>query len=363
MRIIQVVPNFPPSIGGVQNCAKELSYGLAKKGHDVIVMTSDCRSGENKLIGGDNIKINYLKTIWVAHTPIIPSLFVRLLVIPKNSIIHLHISKAFIPEIVYLISKIRNIPYVAHFHLDVGPSGIFGFLLPFYKNIFLKRILRSAAKVIVLNSNYIKVIKEKYGIQKNVFVIPNGVSDRFFWLRKKRNLSKPVNLLYIGRLSVQKAIDRLIRALPLLKNKAVLHIVGEGELETELRKLVLTLKLKNVIIEGPKKGEALLEFYRRADIFVLASRQEGLPLVLLEAMASGIPVIASDVVGNHEYVGAAGILVSPQTPEKFAGEIDRLIDNKSLYEKLAQEGIKKSQKLNWPKIIHKFEKVYSQVSK
>ena len=120
---------------------------------------------------------------------------------------------------------------------------------------------------------------------------------------------------------------------------------------------------KNVKFLGSKNYKELASIYNLADIFVLASRQEGLPLVLLEAMASGIPVIASDVVGNHEYVGAAGILVSPQTPEKFAGEIDRLIDNKSLYEKLAQEGIKKSQKLNWPKIIHKFEKVYSQVSK
>ena len=68
-----------------------------------------------------------------SNLPIIFSLFWKLLAIKKNTIIHVHVANAFIPEIVFLISKIKRIPYVAHIHLDVDPSGFFGFLLKTYK--------------------------------------------------------------------------------------------------------------------------------------------------------------------------------------------------------------------------------------
>ena len=363
MKIIQITPNFPPSIGGVQNCVKEISLGLSKNGHEVFVFTSDEGINGNHVNYFGNIKVNYLKTFYFAHTPIIPSLFFKLMAVQKDSIMHVHISKAYVPEITYIVSKIRNIPYIAHFHLDVGPSGSFGFLLPFYKNIFLKKVLMSAAKIIVLNKNYKKIMSEKYGIEKNVVVIPNGVSKKFFNLRKKKNVGKPANLLYVGRLSVQKAVDRLIMAMTYLKNKAVLHIVGDGELKNQLKSLIIKLKLKNVFLEGPKKNNELLKYYKSADIFVLSSLQEGHPLVLSEAMAAGIPVVASDVMGNHEYVGDTGILVNPPAPEKFAGAIDNLINSKALYKKLVRKGIKKAENFTWTKIISKIERVYSQVSR
>ena len=74
-------------------------------------------------------RVHYLKSIEFAHTPILFTLFFRLLVLPRHSLIHLHVSHAFAPEIVYLISKLKGIPYIAHIHLDVDPSGPLGFLL------------------------------------------------------------------------------------------------------------------------------------------------------------------------------------------------------------------------------------------
>ncbi|GAI84343.1 unnamed protein product, partial [marine sediment metagenome] len=116
MRIIQVVSYYPPYVGGMQNVTREISERLAKKGHQVEVFTSDIGCKKGKLRSTKNLKIHYLKSYEFAHTPIIPSLFFRLLKLSKNSIIHVHVAQALVPEVVCLVSKIRKIPYIAHIH-------------------------------------------------------------------------------------------------------------------------------------------------------------------------------------------------------------------------------------------------------
>ena len=154
MKIVQITSFYPPHLGGMENVVKEISENSAKRGHQVTVFTSDIGCKKDKLISTKNLKIHYLKSFEIAHTPIIPSLFFELLKIPRDSIMHLHIAQSFTPEIVSLVSKIRKIPYVVHIHIDVRPSGKLGFLLPLYKKVFLKRVLRSASKIIVLGKEY-----------------------------------------------------------------------------------------------------------------------------------------------------------------------------------------------------------------
>ena len=119
--------------------------------------------------------------------------------------------------------------------------------------------------------------------------------------------------------------------------------------------------MKNVILHGKKNGEDLINFYQNADIFLLASDYEGLPLVLLEAMASGTPIIASDAIGIRETIGDPGTLINLPTSENFAREIDKLIKNKKIKEKLAEKGRKKANNYDWKKIVEKFEDVYQYV--
>ena len=107
MRIIQIVAYYPPYVGGMQNVVREISERLAKKGHQVEVFTSDIGCNKGKLRSTKNLKIHYLKSWEFAHTPIMPSLFFKLLKMSKDSIMHIHIAQAFIPEVVYLISKIQ----------------------------------------------------------------------------------------------------------------------------------------------------------------------------------------------------------------------------------------------------------------
>lgn len=361
MRIIQIVSYYPPYVGGMQNVTKEISERLSKKGHQVEVFTSDIGCKKGKLKSTENLKIHYLKSCEFAHTPIIPSLFFELLKKTRDSIMHVHVAQAFVPEVVYLVSKIRKIPYIAHIHSDIRPSGKFGFLLLPYKKLIIKKILSGADKVICLSKVYKQFICKEYEVgEKKVIVIPNGVGKEFF-IDKKEKLNKIINLLFVGRLSVEKNIPKLIKAVSLLKSKVILHIVGEGEKKAELEKLISDKKMNNVILHGKKTGRELISFYRHADIFLLASGYEGQPLTLLEAMASQTPIIASNKGGIREVIRNVGILVNPPTSKNFAKSINNLIEDKSLMDKLSNKGKKKAGNYNWYRIVEKFEDVYKKV--
>ncbi len=362
MKIVQVVPYYPPHMGGIENVAKEISGRLAKKVHQVEVFTSDIGCPKNKqLKSKKNLKIHYLKSLEFAHTSIIPSLYKELMKIPQDSIIHVHIAQAYVPEIVYKIWKRRKIPYIAQIHIDAEPSSWMGkVLLKPYKRIFLKRFLRNAKIVLALTKNYKELIHKKYSIDKNkIVIVPNGVGEEFFVIKKRKN--NIPHLLFVGRVSIQKNPKRLIESVSRCKTNLILDIVGDGDLLEETKKLVKQKNLKNVIFHGRKVGRELIQFYRDSDAFILTSNEEAFPLTILEAMASGLPIIASDVKGNHDVVKGVGILVNPPTPQNFAKEIDKLFTNKKLYDSLSENSLRFAKEHKWDKIVSQIEQVYREV--
>lgn len=368
MNIVQVTHGYPPEIGGVQKVTKELSERLTKKGHKVTVFTAGGRVENTGKNTNNNPEINYLRGIELAHTPIVPLLFFKLLKIPKDSVIHVHIAKAFLPEIVYIVSKIRGVPYIAHVHLDVSPTGRLGFLLPSYKSIILKRVLTSSNHVIVPSEDYKDLINRKYSIPARLIsVIPNGIKSKDFQLSVHK-LGNPLKLLYVGRLSKQKSIPLLVRSLKKVIAKGnrnmLLHIVGDGEERDEIVDLIVKEDVEGVVIlHGELYGESLKKIYSESDIFMLASKEESFGIVLVEAMASGIPIVASNIHGVRNIVKSriTGLLVK-RTSECFAEAIEELISNDPLRRKLIKNGKKESEKYHWDRIISKYEVVYSKVA-
>ncbi len=178
--IIHVVSYYPPHLGGMENVVAQIAEGFVDKGYAVSVYTSDIGYSRSTMPNSKSW-VHYLKSIELAHTPIIFSLFFRLLALPCHSLIHLHVAQAFSPEIVYLISKLKGIPYIAHIHLDVDPSGPWGFLLEPYKKWFLKRVLKSAMKIICYSEAQKKCIAKKYALPlESIVVIPPGVAEDYF---------------------------------------------------------------------------------------------------------------------------------------------------------------------------------------
>lgn len=364
MKISQISSYYPPHIGGLENVAKEISERLAKREHQVEVFTSNVGCPKDKqLKSTKNLKIHYLKAKEFAHTPIIPSLYKELMKIPQDSIMHVHFAQAYVPEVVYKVWKKRKISYIVHVHGDAEPSSFLGkIILKPYKRIFLKRFLKHANKVIVLTEGYKELISKLYSIDKNkIIVIPNGVGEKFFTKNKHQN--KIPHLLFVGRISIEKNLPRLIESVALCKSKFVLDIVGDGELLEETKKLVKQKNLKNVIFHGRKTGKDLIKIYKNSDAFISTSNGEAFSLTILEAMASKLPIIASDVKGNRDVVRGVGILVNPLTPENFAKEIDRLFLDRELYNRLSKQSLKFANEHKWGNVIKQLEDLYRTLKK
>jgi glycosyltransferase involved in cell wall biosynthesis len=253
-------------------------------------------------------------------------------------------------------------------------TNIHQYLFPYESNFkiriyfaFERLLLKYASKksdLTITIAEYIKqIIKERWKLS-NVKVIPNGINLKEFKYTIKKEEEFQFRMLYVGRLSNQKGVSKLIESIFLLKNKnIILDIVGDGEEEFRLKKLVLSKNIKNVIFHGRKSGKELLSFYNSANVFLLASDFEGQSLVLLEAMAIGIPIVASDVPGTHELIQNVGILVNPPTPEAFAEAIEKLIRNPKLRERLAKNGLKEVKKYSWDNVDNQIEKNYREILK
>ena len=211
----------------------------------------------------------------------------------------------------------------------------------------------------IVNTEFIKELIHLKGI-KNVTVISNGVSKHFF-IDKKPKPKNSINLLFVGRLAISKNIPTLIRTALILGEKAILNIVGDGGMKDEITKIIDENKQSNVILHGRKTGNELLNFYKSADVFLMASDYEGLPLVLLEAMASGVPIVASNVRGIADLVRDRGILVDPPTAENFAFEVDKLIESKSLRSLLVERGREYAKQFFWGKIAKIYENEYKKI--
>lgn len=366
-KIIQITPYYPPHLGGMEQRIRDLSEKLAKKGNDIEIFTSDIGTEKGKLKSTKNLKINYLKSLEFAHTPIIPSLFWNLMRIPKDSIMHVHVAQALVPEIVWLVSKIRDIPYISHIRLDVHGSGFFRFLLKPYKKIFLKKVLNDSRKTIVLTEDYKKKMMDDYSLkEEKVTVIPNATNFPITKIIKNPTKNK-FNIISVGRLSKQKNIPLLINSIAKIKEasrkKIILHLVGDGEERKEIKKTIDESGLnKQVILHGRLEGKNLERLYSKSDLFILVSDGEGFSTSLLEAMASGVPIVASNVEGTKSVIkdNNTGLLVELRE-EDISKKIEMMLANEALRRKLAINGIKEVKRYSWDKIINKTEEIYKEI--
>jgi glycosyltransferase involved in cell wall biosynthesis len=367
MKIVHVTAYYPPHVGGMEYRTKDLSEYFAKRGQLVHVITSDIGCKTGKLPSKKNLRVDYLKSFEFAHTPIMPSLLFKLLFLPKDSVIHLHVSQALLSEITYLVCKIRKFPYVAHIHLDIDASGFFGVLLPYYKKLFLSQVIKNADAISVLTNDYEKLISEKYGVSKEKFtIIPNGT---YF---KAKNISsnvhhKSIRLLFVGRLSVQKNVPLLIKALHICITQYnlpfYLQLAGDGEKRAEIEKMIKKLHLeKEVTLLGNVAQKDLADVYSNSDIFILPSRSESFGTVIIEAMASGIPVIATNIpaVKNIITNEETGLLVH-QSPKELANAIVRLATDTTLRKNIIKNGLENVKKYSWETVANQYETVYRSI--
>jgi len=201
--------------------------------------------------------------------------------------------------------------------------------------------------------------KKYYNFMKNVEVVYNPLELPYGKI-KRENI-----ILAVGRLDKQKGYDKLIRAfLKIDTNDWKLYIVGGGPEKENLIAQTERLNLKNVKFIGKRKD--IFNWYMKSSIFILSSQKEAFPNVLLEAMGSGCACISFDCPsGPSEIIEneVNGILVENQNIEKLAFQMQRLIDDRGLREKLGHEAIKVKEKYSIKKIVNEWNLLLKKVHK
>jgi len=297
----------------------------------------------------------------------------------------------------YISLKLREI--IDTYNLDIlqvygGPGGVFLLRKPNLPVIYVanhtyaqqfryfkKRIYRFlmllekigyiiSTKIIAISSTTKKSLVEDYGIPpEKIIVIPVGIDlDEFKPLNDIKKI--PSSILYVGRLDKRKGVQYLIKAMRhIVKDfpTAKLYIIGNGNLRNSLEELVKNEKVNNhVVFLGKVPTNDLIEWYNKAEVFVLPSLFEGFGIVVLESMACGTPVIGTKVPGivdtiEHE---KTGLLVSPKNEKWLTESIKKLLDNKKLKKKFIYLGRKVlEKKFNWNKITNKLITIFYVVSK
>lgn len=390
MKIVHLTPYYPPHLGGVEVVAQQLSKALFARGIDVHVITSSIgqkgpgistESPAGKVISRKgSITVEKKSAFDFAHIPLAPALLPSVIAALKDAdLLHVHAGIAFYPEAGLIAAKLLKKPVVVTFHCDTEPSGTLGFLLPIYNKSLLKWVLNSADAVVCLAEDHAEVANKIYGVSKNkIRVIPNGIDEMFFSIGEKRLDKKAKSgsketkrMLFVGRLAKQKNIPRLIDALNLVKNrnpnqKYLLTIAGAGEEFQSIKSQVLALKLDKEVIflgalgkDNPKKW---MELFYSNDIFVLPSDYEGVPLSLMEAMAAGIPTVATKVRGVREFAKDSSILVTPSA-SALANGIESLFNDSVKRINLSRKAKSAVSGFRWDRIAGEYLKVYQAVMK
>lgn len=350
MKILQVSPYFPPHLGGVEYHVKELSKGLAGRGHAVHVASS-CGSWEKDFTRIPSIDLFY------APLP---------LRLPKIAadIYHSHIPS---PLFAFMLRKAS--PHVVTYHNDVVvPSRLNGHRLPhrFGKSLewvnrrLVKPILDEAEIVVATTKSYAETSPVLRDYLYKIRIVPNAVdSSAFLHDRQKKGY-----VLYVGRLVNYKGIESLLEAMSMVQKKTNLDLVlaGEGYDRRRLQDLAIRLNVK-ANFTGRLERARLIDLMSQAEMLVLptASRLEAFGIVLLEAMACEVPVLAFDTPGVNE-VALQGGRVFTSTKD-LARNILEMHENEPLRSSLGRQGRQAVQeKYSWRSALDKIELVYEEVA-
>ena len=378
MKIAHVSMFYLPTFGGVEQVIYELAKRQVAQGHEVHVFC--CDSDKNQRIERkeeiiDGVHVHRLP-YWVRlslNTFIWPSLLWRFK--GKFDIVHSHVSGHDYVLFAGLLSKIKGFKHIHTTHCpwtdaSFRPKIIRPFL--FLNDLIMNKISFSFIDRVIPITPWELDILKKFTDENKIRVIPNGMDNILFKkiknnnFRKKYKITEKNLVLFFGRLNPTKGPEKLAQtAINITKKRKDIAFVwvgpDEGKAE-EVKKLIKSYK--NMFYLGAIRGkDKIAEMYQSADIYVMPSYREGLPLTLFEAMASSLPIVASPVNGIPYEMKEPenGFFVNYGDIEEMETKIIKLIDDKKLAKKIAQNNFKKAKQYDWDDIEKKYMKEYKKL--
>lgn len=371
MRIVHVAPFYHPVIGGVEEVAKRIAEYMADRGNETYVLTYNRlrRDGAGSLPAEETINdvhVVRLKPNFVwsygTYSAELPERLRKL----RPDLVHVHVWRH--PHVFQVPRLKRNMLFesILHGHAPFYSAKQVGFPTWTYHrlaDLCAKRVYEMYDKVIALTPLEKNLLVGKLGINgEKVTVIPNGISDDL--LRSARSLplngSSDATVLYVGRLSKEKNVDLLVKAMShVVKDVHNAELVLAGPDDGVQNWLVKLQERSFIKYAGVVDEQAKTKLYACSKVFSDPSTYEGFGIALLEAQAFGKPcIITGD--GGQLYAAPPGrvSLHANPNPKDFGKAILLLLKSEELYEKLSASAKEWAVKHSWSRILPKYNEVY-----
>lgn len=371
MKIMQTPVRFYPFIGGVEAYVYYLSKGLVELGHEIDVICAN-EPPSKEIDNIDGIKVKRLPYISkIANTNITPNL-PYMLAKENFDILHTHLPTPWSADWSIIMAKLKNKPLVVSYYNDVIGEGLASYIARFYNSTFLKILLKTADKIIIIQEDYIKFSPYLENYKDKIEVVPCGVDiDKFKPLNNENTENIIFFLSILDEFHKYKGLDYLLEALKTVKKEipdVKLIVGGKGNLLEYYKNLAESFGLKNnVEFHGFIPDEKIVDYYNNCKTFVLpsiSSSQEGFGIVALEALACKTPVISTEIVGVSDDLkkSNAGIVVPSKNPNKLADAIIRMLTDDHMRKQMGNNARKLvKEKYTWNRIAKMTERIYKEL--
>ncbi|MDQ4074975.1 MAG: glycosyltransferase family 4 protein [Chloroflexota bacterium] len=374
MKIAHVTATFPPYLAGTGNVCYHSCLQLACLGHEVHAFTT-----RHSAAPSVEVRVGFtVHRLWpiaqVGNAPVLPEL---LRVLHGFDVIHLHYPFILGAEMVRLVAWRSRIPLAISFHNDLVGDGGRAWLFSLYQHLSVRTTVRGAARLCVVSLDHYDSSLLRCSLTESkprVVELPNGVDTVLFspngdkLVRERYGIPARVKvLLFVAALDRAhhfKGLDRLLKALRALPEDTWLLVVGDGEMRAGYERQARQLGVVDqVCFVGAVEHEDTPTFFRSADVTVLpSSPPESFGLVLLESLACGTPVLASDIPGVRTLVskGEDGLLVRPVDVEDLATKLEIILSFPCEQRKrMGMAGRRKvEERYTWSRIGRELEALY-----
>ncbi|MFA5450748.1 MAG: glycosyltransferase family 4 protein [Dehalococcoidales bacterium] len=369
MKIALVSPYDFAHPGGVVNHILALDKQFCQMGHDVRIIAPASEASVSPQVDGRFIQIGKPRSVPMSGSIARISLSLRLskdikaaLAREKFDIIHLH--EPFIPMLCTATLRFSDTITVGTFHAFGGRPGYY-ISWPLFYYLMRRRNRKLSGHIAVSKPAYEYARKHVPG---KYTIIPNGIDLEHFNPQVppiERFKDGKINILFVGRMERRKGLDYLLKAFEIIRKKndnVRLIVVGPGKvLRRSYERTVRKRGIEDVAFVGRVTYDELPRYYQTADIYCSpATGRESFGIVLLEAMALGKPIVATNIEGYRHVVtdGQEGILVPPKNARILSEALEKLIDEEATRQEMGQHGIATAARYDWKIVANRVLQFY-----
>jgi phosphatidylinositol alpha-mannosyltransferase len=370
MKIGLVTPYDWSYPGGVREHVWHLANEFIAMGHDVLIM-APASGPKGKLTEKYIYKMGWTTPIpingSIARIMLDPSLALRVRrVLQREHFDVIHVHEPLVPGLSQAVLRCSRTVTVGTFHASSYPSIYSTSNLAYASTYpFLRPLFRRLAGCIAVSTTALKFVSRYFPADYRV--IPNGVNLEHFSPNVPplpQFMDGKQNILFVGRFEKRKGAKFLLRAIPYIREQfpqTRFLLVGEGRLRGGFQKFVEKHDWQDVVFTGYVSDEDLPRYFASAHVFCSpATGGESMGIVLLEAMASGKPIVASNISGYATVVnpGVDGLLTTPRNSEELAWAIEYLLENEPLRQQFIRAGLQKAREYAWPRVAERVMDYY-----